>query len=290
MTFSILAFDPATGESGIALQSKFPGVGAIAIHGRVEAGVVSTQALANPDHGDLGLDLLALGASPEQAVDILLRNDPSPGKRQLAIMDRAGTYSTYTGSEVLNTDGWSGCCAGRDCIAHGNSLTGQAVVERMTEAFETTGGDLAKRMIEALRAGQAAGGDIRGRQSAAILVLKEGGGYGGRSSRHVDISVYDNQTPIEELARCYRLHRLTHFPSDPKNLIEIDLGLAKELRAILVANGYLQVPADGSWNSADIAAMKRFMDSENYDNRLRDDALIDTEVLADIRKNFVPGA
>lgn len=284
MTFSILGYDDRTGESGIALQSKFPGVGGIAMHGRVDAGVVSTQAFANPDHGDHGLDLLALGASPEQVIDILLRNDPSPGERQLAVMDRMGRYATYTGEDVRSSDGWSGYCGGRNCVAHGNSLASQLVVERMTEAFATGTGDIATRLLHSLEAGEAAGGDIRGRQSAAVLVLKDGGGYGGRSGRHVDISVYDHPSPIKELLRCYELHRLSYFPTEPQNLIEIDLGLAKELRSILIAGGFLQRHTEGPWDAGDIAAMKHFMGVENYDNRIRDDALIDIEVLADIRK------
>lgn len=284
MTFSILGHDPQSGETGIAVQSKFPGVGGIAMHGRVEAGVISTQAFANPDHGSRGLDLLALEASAEQVLDILLNDDSNANERQLAVMDRNGAYRAHTGKAVLGWDGWAGYRGGTDCLAHGNSLTSEAVVERMVATFELAQGDLATRLIEGLRAGQAAGGEIRGQQSAAILVLKDGGGYGGRGGRHVDISIYDHKTPIEELWRCYGLHRLSYFPSDQANLIEIDTGLANELRAMLVTRGFLKAPDAGPWNSADIIAMQRFMGTENYDNRIRDDALIDTEVLADIRK------
>lgn len=286
MTFSILGHDPQSEETGIAVQSKFPGVGSIAIHGRVDAGVISTQAFANPDHGPHGLDLLTLDASPEQVLGILLRNDTNANERQLAVMDRNGVYCAHTGHAVLGWDGWAGFHGGTHCLAHGNSLTNAAVVEHMVSAFEMTSGDLATRLIEGLRAGQAAGGEIRGQQSTAILVLKEGGGYGGRNGRHVDISVYDHKAPIDELARCYSLHQLSYFPSDPANLIEINAELANELRAILMATGFLKTSDAGPWNKADIAAMERFMGTENYDNRIRNDALIDTEVLADIRKNY----
>jgi len=288
MTFSILGLDPERGELGIAVQSKFPGVGSIIAHGRAGVGVIATQAFANPDHGDAGLDLLALGAEPADVLEILTRRDENQAQRQIAVLDPAGRQAQFTGAEVLEWDGWAGSASGRACLAHGNSLTSETVVTGMVGAFETTQGDLATRLMTALAAGQAAGGELRGQQSAALLVVKQGGGYGGRSGRHVDISIYDHDQPITELQRCYELHRLSYFPSDPDKLVPIDKETARELKDLLARQGYLKVKGKptGTWDQKAIAAMQRFMGVENYDNRIRDDALIDLEVLADIRARY----
>lgn len=283
MTYSILGRDPATGEFGVAVQSKFPGVGTIVPHGDVRSGVLATQAFSNPAHAETGLELLRLGATAEEAGAILLRGDEAHGQRQVALLDRAGGCFAHTGAEVEGWDGWAGSHKGPDCVAISNSLAGPEVVSAMTTAFGRTRGDTATRLIAALHAGQAAGGEIRGQQAAALLVFKEGGGYGGRTGRHVDIPVYDHPTPIDELGRCYALHRLSYFPSDPANLVGIDGALATELRDILRRRGYLAGEPGGPWGAAEIAAMARFMGAENYDNRIRDDGLIDREVLADIR-------
>lgn len=284
MTFSILGLDPASGEMGIAVQSKFPGVGSIIAHARAGAGVVATQAFADPDHGMRGLELMALGASAAEALAILLRGDAARDRRQVALLDPAGTHAAHTGAAVLGWDGWSGAHEGRACIAHGNGLAGAAVVARMVAGFESGAGDVALRLIRALEEGQAAGGEIRGQQSAAVLVVKEGGGYGGSGGRHVDISVYDHPTPIAELRRCYDLHRLSYFPSDLDRVIDITPTLARELKGILIARGFLKGEPDGEWDAAAIAAMERLMGTDNYDNRIREDARIDTEVLEDIRR------
>lgn len=292
MTFSILGLDAERAELGLAVQSKFPGVGSIIAHGRAGVGVIATQAFANPDHGETGLDLLALGATPADVIEILTRRDGNKAQRQIAVLDPAGRQAQHTGAEVLDWDGWAGMAAGTHCLAHGNSLTGEAVVRRMVEVFETQDGDLATRLMAALAAGQAAGGELRGQQSAALLVVKEGGGYGGRSGRHVEISIYDHAQPIAELQRCYALHRLSYFPSDPDKLVPIDKDMARELKALLARQGYLKIKGEptGTWDQKAIAAMQRFMGVENYDNRIRDDARIDLEVLDDIRARHGPTA
>jgi uncharacterized Ntn-hydrolase superfamily protein len=158
----------------------------------------------------------------------------------------------------------------------------------MVEAFEESRGELSERLIAALRAGQAAGGELRGQQSAALKVVRPGSGYGGAGGVEVDISVYDHRQPIEELARCYELHRLSYFPSAADRLVPIDDALREELGSILSELGYLKgVPA--TWDAPAIAALKRFMGVENYDNRLRDDALVDLEVVEDVRKRRQAG-
>ncbi|NVK35531.1 MAG: DUF1028 domain-containing protein [Rhodobacteraceae bacterium] len=282
MTYSIIGRDRRTGEIGAAVQSKFPGVGTIVLHGKAGAGCLTTQAFSNPAHGQAGLDLMELGASPKEALAILLRGDEDIDQRQVALLNLNGEPAAHTGETVISWEGFAGSKIGCDCVVSGNALAGEEVLLAMVEAFTAEEGELAARLIAALQAGQSAGGELRGQQSASVIVVKSDGGYGGVAGRHVDISVYDHATPIDELARCYQLHRLSYFKSDPNDLLPISGALALELKEILTRKGYAVSEADG-WNSLDIAALERFMGMENYDNRLRSDAQIDAEVLEDIR-------
>lgn len=284
MTFSLLGADPETGEIGVAVQSKFPGVGSIVAHGRAGAGVLATQAFANPHHAEQGLALLAQGETPEAVLRLLIDTDADKAQRQIGIIDAEGRVAQFTGEDVRGWKGAANMSAGALCAAQGNSLVSEAVTPAMIAGFEAARGDLSERLVAGLMAGQSAGGELRGQQSAALLVVKPGGGYGGRDGRHVDISIYDHPEPIRELARCLALHRLSYFPSREEDLREIDADLAAELRALLRAEEFLSPSsAGGAWGEADIVAMARFMGHENYDNRIRDDARIDREVLADIR-------
>jgi uncharacterized Ntn-hydrolase superfamily protein len=286
MTYSIIARDTSAGEIGAAVQSKFPGAGSIALHGAAGIGCITTQAFANPQHGDEGLALLRRGLSAQTVLEQLLRNDPAADERQVAVLGPAGPAALHTGDAVRSWDGFAGGEVRPHAVASGNTLCAQAVVTAMLDGFEAATGELAERLISALAAGRDAGGEFRGQQSAAILVVKPGGGYGGWSGRHVDISVYDHPEPITELGRCYRLHRLSYFPSDPDQLLPVDAALARELKAIMCRAGFRELPETPDWGEAEIALLKRFMGAENYDNRLRDDAWIDAEVLADLRQRY----
>lgn len=149
-------------------------------------------------------------------------------------------------------------------------------------------GELGRRLIQALAAGQEAGGEIRGLQSAAVMVWAEKGGYGGSSGKPVDIQVYDHDSPIDELDRCYDLHRLSYFESREEDLVAIDSELISELRGLLQSQGFDTGSSD-HWESTDIQSLKQFMGEENYDNRLRDDTRIDQEVLASLRERYGQG-
>jgi uncharacterized Ntn-hydrolase superfamily protein len=286
MTYSILGRDAANGDLGIAVQSKFPGVGSLVPYGEAEVGVVATQGFGNPRHGTAGLRLLNCGATPQQAVDILLNDDSSKGKRQFALLDRRGDVATYTGEEVHTWDGWAGSATGRDCVALGNGLAGVEVVDQMIRTFEGSPGSLAERLMAALESGQRAGGDLRGQQSAALLVLRRNGGYGALDDRHVVISIYDHQEPIAELIRCYALHRLSYLPSDPADLIPIGPGLALELKRLMAARNFYDGSLDDSWEPATQRRFELFLGSENYDNRIDTTGRIDLEVLADLRLRY----
>ena len=197
-TFSIVAFDPATGDLGVAVQSKVFGVGSIVPYVRADVGAVATQAFAEPAFGPDGLALLDDGTPAPFALEALLRRDPGRDRRQLGVVDGRGRAEAFTGKACHP---WAGHVVGEHYCCQGNLLAGPGVVKAMAAAFEQTQGPLAERMLAALRAGQAAGGDKRGRQSAALMVARRFGGYRGRNDRYLDIRVEDHPTPIEELGR-----------------------------------------------------------------------------------------
>ena len=286
MTYSILGLDRDTGDLGVAVQSKFPGVGGLVPYGEAGVGVVATQAFANPRHGSVGLTLLKHGATPHQAVDILLNDDDRAHQRQFALLDGKGRAAAYTGPDLDSWAGWSGSATGADCIAIGNGLAGSDVAHGMVDTFPGAAGPLAERLITALAAGERAGGDIRGLQSAALLVLRRNGGYGSLDDRHVVISIYDHQQPILELQRCYALHRLSYFPSDPANLVPIGPELAVELKGLMTRRGFYSGELDDHWDEGAQRRLELFLGSENYDNRIHNGGLFDLEVLADLRRRY----
>lgn len=233
MTFSIVAFDPATNELGIAVQSKFLAVGAVVPWAKAGVGAIATQSWANTSYGPEGLRLLAEGLAPEQVAARLIADDPDREKRQFGIVDARGQAATFTGEECLE---WAGGVAGEHYCAQGNILAGPEVVRGMADAFELATGSLADRLVAALHGGQRHGGDRRGMQSAVLLVVKEGGGYGGFNDRYIDLNVEDHSRPIEELARLLALYKL-YFKIEPQRLRPIDDALAKELDGIVARAG-----------------------------------------------------
>lgn len=281
MTFSIVAFDPANGDLGVAVQSKFPNVGVSIPFAKAGVGAVATQSYCNTSYGPRGLALLENGASPRQAVNILIGDDEQRDYRQVGIIDARGRAASFTGAQCFD---WAGDGQGACCSAQGNTLAGPQVVDGMVRGFEGAEGSLAERLLAALQAGQAGGGDRRGQQSAALLVVRAGGGYGGFDDRYVDISVYDHPTPIAELERLYAIHRLTYFRSDPDRLARIDAAIADELQQMMRARGFYKGAATGICDDATLKALRDFMGWENYDERIRSDDLIDLEVLADMRR------
>ena len=197
-TFSIAAYDPATGELGVAVASRFFAVGTVVPWAKAGVGAVATQAFANTSFGPRGLKLLAQGMSPEAALKKLLESDDHPERRQVGMVAAGGQSVTYSGKECLS---WAGGRHGPNYACQGNILAGPKVVENMEKAFLNTRGSLAERLFAALSAGNAAGGDARGKQSAALLVVKEKGGYGGYTDRYIDIRVDDSPQPFKELKR-----------------------------------------------------------------------------------------
>lgn len=198
-TFSIAAADPATGEVGVAVASRFFAVGTVVPWAKAGVGAVATQASANTSYGPDGLDLMARGLTAEEALKVLLRRDEGRDRRQVGLVTAAGGSATFTGP---GANAWAGGRQGPGYAVQGNILAGEAVVAGMEKSFLSSAGKpLAERLLAALAAGDAAGGDSRGRQSAALLVCRAKGGYNGFTDRAVDVRVDDHADPFRELAR-----------------------------------------------------------------------------------------
>ncbi len=207
-TFSIVAADPETGEVGVAVASKFLAVGSVVPWAKAGVGAVATQSLANTTYGPRGLELLEQGASPEEVLEKLTSPDLRKEFRQVGIVDASGKAASYTGERCIPVALGK---TGKNYAVQGNLLASEEVVATMAKSFEKAEGTLAERMLKALGVGQAAGGDKRGKQSAALLVVREGWGFGRQNDRFRDLRVDDHKTPITELKRLLKLHQET-FP------------------------------------------------------------------------------
>jgi uncharacterized Ntn-hydrolase superfamily protein len=230
MTYSIVARDPATGDLAVAVQSKFLAVGAVVPWARAGVGAIATQAFANVAWGPDALATMARGASARQALTALVDADEMRDERQVGIVDAAGGPASHTGGGCF---AWAGGRTGDGYAAQGNILAGPAVVDALAERFEAGGLPFPELLVACLADADAAGGDRRGRQSAALLVVRAGGGYGGNNDRWIDLHVEDHADPIGELGRILALHRLYFEHPSAGDLLPLDEALAAELRARL---------------------------------------------------------
>ncbi|MFG1812392.1 DUF1028 domain-containing protein [Kribbella sp. NPDC049174] len=273
MTFSIVAFDPDSGSSGIAVASKFLAVGAVVPWGRAAAGAVATQAMANLSYGPDGLDLLANGLSADQAVAQLTDADEEREHRQIGVVDAHGRGATFTGASCMD---WAGGQAGDGFAIQGNILAGPQVVEAMADAWKERAGEaFERRLVAALAAGDQAGGDRRGRQSAALRVWREGSAYGGVLDIAIDLRVDDHRAPIDELGRLLDLHELYFGKPDPGSLLPLEGTLAAEVAACLASLGYRAAGL--------VEALDTWASTENFEERLVPGKL-DPVVLEQLRR------
>jgi uncharacterized Ntn-hydrolase superfamily protein len=271
-TYSIAACDLEARQWGVAVQSKFLAVGAAVPAAEPEVGAIATQAWANLAYRPQGLALLREGYSADDVVRALVGADEGREHRQLGVVDAHGRAATYTGSEC---PAWAGGLTGPGFAAQGNILVSAATVEALVSAFEASAGrPLAERLLECLSAAQAAGGDRRGQQSAALLVVEKDGGYGGTSDVAVDLRVDDHPRPVEELARIFRLHDLLFGETPDADWLDVDAGLAAELRGRLEALGYAGELPD---------ALAAWAGAENLEERVSGADRIDPVVLAELR-------
>ena len=230
MTYSIAALDPATGDLGVAVQSKFLAVGAVVPWAKAGVGAIATQSFANVAYGPDGLALLASGVHAQEALDRLVAADALRSQRQAGFVDAAGRAANHTGDECF---AWAGGQVGPGFAAQGNILAGPAVVDGLVDTLLAGGRPFPELLVACLAAADAAGGDRRGRESAALLIVREGAGYGGGNDRWIDLNVDHHDDPIEELERLLDYHRLYLDRPAVDELLPITDELAREVRKLM---------------------------------------------------------
>lgn len=275
-TFSIVAYDPEARAWGVAVQSKFIAVGAVVCFAEGGVGAVATQSFANTRYGPLGLTMMRHGLPAEETIAALVAGDPGREHRQVGVVDSQGRAAAYTGSDCY---AWAGHVVGEHFACQGNILVGPRVVESMAEAFGRTSGPLAGRLLGALEAGQAAGGDRRGQQSAALLVVAPGGGYAGFNDRLVDLRVDDDPAPIARLHQLYDLHQVFFGQTRAEDLVPLDGTIQAELQRIAAAAGHYQGPPHREWDDATRRAVDALIGAENLEDRWRTDGQFDMAIL-----------
>ena len=273
-TFSIVARDPDTGDLGVATASKFLAVGAVVPFALADVGAVATQSYANTGYGPRVMQALQAGVPLDLVDEALRAGDDQIALRQYGLVDAAGRSLSFTGD---GCHPWAGGTTGKGFAAQGNLLTGPEVIDAVASSFEAGSGPLAERLTAALLAGDRAGGDARGRQSAALLVVRAEGGYGGFNDRYIDLRVDDDPDPVPRLAQLLRLQRLYFDQPRPEDLLPIEGEVAERLLALLSAAGY---QVGSAWDDAAATSLRALAGVENLEMRLVDDARVDRAVLA----------
>jgi uncharacterized Ntn-hydrolase superfamily protein len=279
MTFSIVALDPDNGDLGVAVASKFPCVGAVVPWARAGVGAVATQSWANTDFGPDGLRLMSSGLPAAAALDAVLEPDGDREERQVGFVDANGGAASFTGANCMD---WAGGQTGDVFAAQGNILAGGGVVAALAETFAHTEGDLCDRLLAALLAGDAAGGDRRGKQSAALLVVREGGGYEGRNDRYIDLRVDDHPDAPNELARLFTVWDTTMLIRTDEPL-EATPELVGEVQRRLATVGVFDADQTGTLDDATVAALSDWAGRYNLEGRLRDDGMLSGHLVAELR-------
>ena len=271
-TYSIAACDLDASQWGVATQSKFLAVGSVVPWAEPQVGAIATQAYANPRYGPEGLNLLREGLSAEEVVERLTAADEGRDQRQLGVVDREGRSASFTGAECLE---WAGGRTGLCYAAQGNILVSAETVDAIAETFESSKATLAERLLDCLDAAQAAGGDRRGQQSAALLVVEQDGGYANLSDTVVELRIEDHERPLEELRRLHRLHEALFGETPRDEWLTVDDALANELRERLAKLGYDSELED---------AFNQWAGNANLEERVDGVGEIDPVVLRELRE------
>jgi len=264
-TFSIVAYDPGREEWGVAVQSKFLAVGAVVPWAKAGAGAVATQSYANLRYGPDGLDSMERGISSAETIAFLTQADHNRDVRQVGMVDKNGQAASFTGE---NCHAWAGHIVGDGYACQGNILI-PGTVEAMTNAFEKArigSGELADWLVAALVAGQEAGGDSRGRQAAAVLVVRKEGGYGGNNDQYLDLRVDDDPRPIARLKEILHLHHLYFGETLPKDLVPVD-EVASDLQALMQRTGHHDGDISGLFDNQTRKALRALVGQENLEER-----------------------
>jgi len=265
-TFSIVAYDETEAAWGIAVASKFLAVGAVVPWARAGSGAVATQSYANTSFGPRGLDLMQNGKNAAEALNHLLDANPEREIRQVGMVDARGGAATFSGKDCHP---WVGGVTGGGFAAQGNMLAGPRVLEAMAETFVQSAGNnnFPARLYAALLAGDKAGGDKRGRQSAAILVVKAGGGYRGLNDRWIDYRVDDDPHPVTRLGELLELHSIYNETGSPAERIPLGGDPLRQLQTIMKQRGFYSGPIHGQYEAATRSALEKFVLSENISSR-----------------------
>ena len=278
MTFSIVACDLEEQAWGVAVASKFPAVGAVVPWVQAEAGAVATQSFANTSYGPRGLALMGTGFSAQETLERLIEDDPDKELRQVGLVDAKGGSASFSGG---NCFAWAGGISGQGYAIQGNILANDRVVPAMEETFLNTSGNLPTRLHAALLAGDRAGGDKRGRQSAAIYVAKPKAGYGGFVDRWLDYRVDDHEDPVPRLGELLKMHDLYFGKSSEADRVEIRDNVLLQMTGLLTQRGYLKA------GTTFREAFKEFIGNENFEERADPEATwIDGQVLEFLIKKF----
>ncbi len=263
-TFSIVARDPDQNAVGVAVQSKFIGVGAVVPFAAADAGAIATQSYANVEYGPAGLDLLREGYTAGEAVTELTTADEGAPRRQVGIVGQDGSVAAFTGADCLD---YAGDRQGENYTVQGNILKNRETIDAMPAAYEATDGGLPERLIAALHAGNAAGGDARGEQSAALYVARPGGGYDGGNDRWIDVRVDDHETPIDELERVFKLYDITLLAREqPDDLVTLEGETAVAVQETLASLGHFSGTPSREFEDAARGALEAFRDVNNFEN------------------------
>lgn len=282
-TFSIVACDLRSQAWGIAVASKFPAVGAVVPWAKARTGAIATQSLANTTFGPRGLELMASGLSAEETLSKLLTRDRGREDRQVGLVDAKGKAASFTGKSC---SAWAGGLTGPSYAIQGNILAGAEVVSEMEHAFLEAKGDLPERLFASLERGSRAGGDRRGRQSAALLVVKQKSGYGGYNDRWIDCRVDDHLNPIGRLGELLELHRLYFGKSSRSQKVKLEGKVVKDIQIIMKGLGYY-TPTHGDYDDSTREAFRAFIDNENFEERANpDEGWIDRPVLEYLMKKL----
>ncbi|WP_232685969.1 DUF1028 domain-containing protein [Halobacterium zhouii] len=264
MTFSIVARDPETDAVGVAVQSKFVGVGAVVPFVSADAGAVATQSFANVAYGPDGLDLLRDGHDAADVVEQLTSGDDDAPQRQVGVVGQDGSVAAFTGEECFDH---ASDRQGEQYTVQGNILENRETVDAMADTFEETDGGLPDRLIAALHAGNEAGGDQRGEQSAALYVAKPEGGYDGKNDRWIDVRVDDHDHPIDELERVFRIYDVTLLErEEPEEYAQLDGETAESVERTLADLGFYDADPSGDFDASAREALEEFRGMNNFEN------------------------
>lgn len=285
-TYSIVAYDPTEDAWGVAVASKFLAVGSVVSWARAGAGAVATQSYANVPFGNNGLALMESGKTAQETLDTLIASDNYRNKRQVGMVDKFGNSASYTGSEC---HAWAGHKLGEGFACQGNILTGANTLDAMADTFLYTKGELADRLVASLVAGDTIGGDSRGKQSAAVLVVKATGGYGGDNDRYLDLRVDDDPEPVRKLSVLVNTHHMFFGSPKPEDATPITNDIARELQAMMLQGGYLGGEINGVWDEMSQLAFANLVGNENLEERWsieKSPSVIDKVALGYLRNKF----